>query len=65
MDFLSLGLELGSFALGASEAGMKIFGRLNHGNHGYQSGYYGGNQFGYPNHASQYQYPRQSPFYYR
>jgi hypothetical protein len=71
MEFISLGLELGSFAMDAGDAGMKLFGRLNrgnhgnNGNHGHQSGYYGGNQFGYPNYGSQYQYPSQSPVYYR
>jgi hypothetical protein len=67
MDFIGLGLELGSFAMEASDNGMKLFSHLthgHHGHHGHHSGYYGGNQFAYPNYGSQYQYPGQSPFYY-
>jgi hypothetical protein len=68
MEFISLGLELGSFAMDAGDSGMKLFSHLthgHHGHHGHHSGYYGGNQFGYPNYGSQYQYPSQSPVYYR
>jgi hypothetical protein len=67
MEFISLGLELASFAMEASDNGMELFSHLAHGHHGHhvdQSGYYGGDQFSYPNYGSQYQYPGQSPFYY-